>query len=292
MTRAPLRRGLRPVLACCLLAACALSSPAAAWGETERRLAVIVALTVNATEERSSELAVGLAKVLGAELGTEVIAGARVEAALPKPGIEDGCIAEPACVRELGARLGADELLALVVVELGSRTQVEPTWIDAQTGRTVSRPAMAFEEDENPAELFRRRARKLIPRPPAKDRAASPDAAAAVHHDEAGGRAPGRRMTPMAYAAAGAGLAALGGGIGFAWATRSLYRSCERDGCAQGDRGRIRRRALAADALITTAALSGGAAAALYWWSRSRGERDVHVGPGPATLGLSVGGRF
>jgi hypothetical protein len=277
------------------LAAVAASSPAFADGP--RRVAVVVALTVNATEDRALELSKMLGEAIARELEVEVIAGDEVAAALGGAEISDGCIAEEACMRRLGERLGADELIAIVVVELGSRTQLEPAWIDTASGRSVSRSAISFEEGEDPLPLFRERAPTLLPdaarRLPVADVAVEPDpeveAWPASSQED-------RRISPLAWTAASAGVAALGGGIGFAAATRSLYRRCEAGGCDEGDRLRIRRRAVGADVLLATAAVAGGVAAVAYLRGGARpvGERgaSVEVGVGPGEVGFSLRGRF
>jgi hypothetical protein len=272
-----------------------------ARAEEPRRVGVVVALTVNATEERAHDLSALLAEALAEKLAVEVVAGGHAAALLGVEEVPDGCIADEACTRELGARLGAAELLALVVVEVGRRTQIEPTWIDTASGRTASLPAMAFEEGDDPTPLFRERAPGLLPHAPRRETSAESVADSeplALERAPAAEPRQPRRISPVSWAAASLGVAALGGGVAYTAATRSLYRRCAAGGCEDGDRSRIRRRAAAADALWATAAVAGGVAAIAYLrrGDRQVGERarakGVEVGPGPGELGVSLRGRF
>lgn len=305
-----------------VIALACLLVPASGFAESPRRVGVVITLTVNVTEERALDISGALGEAMSQELAVSAIAGAEAAAALPKAGIQDGCIADDECIRELADRLEVDEILAVVLVEVGEQIKIESTWIDVEEGRRVSRAALAFEKGGAPAELFRRRAHELLPgadrHPDSADEpedeegadaeqadGAAADAAANAREDEGTSAEPRdgdlalrragreRHMTPAAWTATGIGGAALSGGIAFWLATRSLHQSCDdRENCDDGDGTRITRRALAADALFATAAVSGGVAALLYWWSDSDPEREVSVGTGPGDVGLSLGGRF
>ena len=43
---------------------------------------------------------------------------------------------------DLGARLATDQLILIVAVKVGDRLQLDPTWADVSSGRTVPRPSI------------------------------------------------------------------------------------------------------------------------------------------------------
>ena len=264
------------------------------------RVGVAVATEVNIAPAEAQAMSEALGKALHAELMVDVIAGTEAARRLPEEGLADNCVVDKACIADVAQRLSADQLLFLVVVKVGSRVQVDATWADAATGKTVSRPAVVIEAGQEPKTQFAAAAQNLMP-----DAAPRPDVP--VIAPPPGGDAPPdgptfitrqrpRRMTTPAWVAVGVGGAALAGAVTFTLLTRKDYKDCDaRTDCSDGELDAIANKALAADILWGTAAVSGAAAGLLYWMSGGQMEQvpigtSVGVRPGPGTIGLAIGG--
>jgi hypothetical protein len=281
------------VIAGALCAAVAVSAPARA--EKAPRLGIAVSLAVNLPPGEADHVAERLGKALRKHLVVDTIAGAEARRRLPADGISESCVNEPACLQDVAQRLAADELLFLAVVKVGSRIQVDATWIDPTTGRAVPRPAVAIEERDQAEARFGEVASQILP-----------DAAVRPAATGEGPGGPGfveqrrpRRMTTGAWVSAGVGGAFLAGAVGFTLAARSDYRSCDRSGdCTEGELDTLERKALAADLLWGGAALGLVATGVFYWMSGgdlervpAEGAAMVRLGPAPAgSIGLSLEG--
>ena len=277
--------------------------PRAAAAQPVPRVGVAVATAVNIAPAEAQAMSEALGRALHAELMVDVIAGAEAARRLPEEGLADRCVVDKACIADVAQRLSADQLLLLVVVKVGSRVQVDSTWADAATGKTVSRPAVVIDGGQEAQAEFARAAANLMP-----DAAPRPDApvVAPPSSGDAGLDGPTfitrprpRRMTTPAWVAVGVGGAALAGAVTFTLLTRSAYQDCEGIVCSDDRLDSIENKALAADILWGTAAVSGAAAGLFYWMSGGQMEQvpigggvGVGVGPGPGTVGLAIGGRL
>lgn len=267
------------------------------------RVGVAVATQVNVAPAEAQAMSEALGKALHRKLMVDVIAGAEAARRLPEQGIADRCVVDKACIADVAQRLSADQILFLVVVKVGGRIQVDSTWADPASGRTVSRAAVVIEGGQDAEERFAAAASNLMPdaalRPPPPPEAPQP--AGAVTAPEPDGptlvaRARPRRMTTGAWVAAGIGGAALAGAVTFTLSTRKDYNDCDagRD-CSDDQLDAIDRKALAADLLWGGAIVSGAAAAFLYWRSGGQIEQvpagtTIGLRPGPGAIGLAVGG--
>lgn len=285
-----LHRRLRPAALSVLLLL--VSSPALA-GTT--RVGVVVSTAVNLDDAAVDALASSLGAALAAELGVDVIAGVESRRRLPPSGLPEGCVADIECRRDVGARLDADELLMLVIVQLGDRVQIDPTWSHLASGRVASRPAVTIAEGDDSRTAFTAAAPSLLPHIRGQPQ---PQAPAVVVVRGGPGDDSGRRMTPLTWAAVGvAGAAAVGGAV-FAVSARSKYDTLEDSGCRDNpcpasDIRALRRHSLAADVLFGASLAAGVTAAILYLRSGSDEEAPLAtVGGGPGDIGLSIGGRF
>ncbi|HEU5060709.1 MAG TPA: hypothetical protein VFU21_29465 [Kofleriaceae bacterium] len=289
-------RGLHRALIA--LAAVGLT-PGAAGAQPVPRVGVAVATGVNIAPGEAQAMSEALGKALHRELRVDVIAGGEAARRLPEEGLADGCVVDRACIADVAQRLSADQLLFLVVVKVGSRVQVDSTWADPATGKTVSRAAVVIESGQDPEAQFAAAAATLMPD-------AAPRPKVPVVEPPPGGDADGptfitrqrpRRMTRPAWIAAGVGGAALAGAVTFTLLTRSDYQDCDRRAaCSDGELDSIEKKALAADILWGTAVVSGAAVGLLYWMSGGQMEQvpagAVGLRPGPGTIGLAVGGRL
>ncbi len=240
-----------------------LLSAGVARAEGVSRVGVVVATRVNVTEGEADALASALADALRDRLVTDAVAGAEARRRLPPGGVEEDCVARAACVSDIAERLGADQVLFLVVVRIGPRVQIDSTWARPSTGQVVSRAAMVIEDGKRGApEVFGAAARRLLP-----DTEPRTVHAAVVLPQ----RTRGRHVTRGTMIAGAASVVALAGGIGLALAARSDYDDLEADGCDQtacaGVDGRVdsmEHKALAADVLFGASAVAAGVAVFLY----------------------------
>ncbi|HEY8142819.1 MAG TPA: hypothetical protein VIG06_09110 [Kofleriaceae bacterium] len=263
------------------------------------RVGVAVSTEVNVTPAEAQAMSEALGKALHEKLMVDVIAGAEAARRLPEEGIADNCVVDKACIADIAQRLSADQLLFLVVVKVGTRVQVDSTWADGATGKTVSRAAVVIEAGQDAEKKFAAAAANLMP-----DAAARPETRVI---EQPGGGVTGpdgpttitrerpRRMTTPAWIAAGVGGAALAGAVTFTFLTRRDYKDCEGVECSDGRLDSIEKKALAADLLWGTAAAAGVTAGVLYWMSGGQMEQvpienSVGLRPGPGTIGLAVGG--
>jgi len=264
---------------------------AAARAEAVARVGVVVATRVNVTEGEADALAGALGDALRDRLVTDVVAGAEARRRLPAGGLEEDCVAQTSCVSDVAERLGADEILFLVVVRIGPRVQIDSTWARPSTGQVVSRPAMVIEDGKQSAgQVFGGAARRLLP--DAQPRPIGPPIA--VERAERG-----RHLTRGTMIAGAVSLAALAGGIGFALAARNDYDDLDADGCDQmacpGVDGRVdamEHKALAADVLFGASAAAAGVAVFLYLGSGGPERAPVSVSADPHGAHVWLGGQF
>src|SRR5690606_17399140 len=124
-----------------------------------------------------------------------------------------------ACLVRAARAAGVDQLVMLVIVNVGEELKVEPTWIDAATGQTAQRGAIdvAIAGDDMDA-VFGGAAGTLLPdaspraAPPRPDTQPAPiDLATNLPAEPAEPR--GRHMTTASWTLLGAGGALLVGGF-------------------------------------------------------------------------------
>jgi hypothetical protein len=83
---------------------------------------------------------------------------------MPPGGVHEDCVAHKECIRDVGNRLNADQLLFLVIVRVGARVQIDSTWAEVSSGRTVPRDAILLEEKgQARKDVFAKASKKLIP---------------------------------------------------------------------------------------------------------------------------------
>ena len=215
---------------------CALALLASAWlllsGEAaaapRHRVAVVVGVRVNVSEERADAIARSIEQVLERELEVDVVVGdPEVTRDLPAD-----CATQSVCLSGVAARLDAGELLFLVVVGAGDRVRVEPSRRHPVTGEITHPPALILDPD--PAEMegqIAAVAAQLLP--DVKPRAApepepsAPPVAPAPIAPERDDPFAGSGKRTAGIIVAAAGLALSGGATYFAFASRSAARELE-----------------------------------------------------------------
>jgi hypothetical protein len=290
--------------------------PAGVRADPPPRVGVVAAVTVNVTAEEAAEVASALAEALQEELVVDVIVGEEVSKRLPDGGLSDVCVVDPECVRDLGERLGADQLLVLAIVRVGTHLQIDPTVVDVASGRTASQAPVRLDADADAVTAFRAIAGRLVAGATKRSAIAETDTAdevappavtpALVPNDRAGAEGGvsdvvtrggrDRHMTTGAWVAGGVGAASLIAGVGFAAKARSGFqdledKGCDQVACDQGEIDRVSRDALLADVLVGVGLAAGVTAAILYLRSGTE-AKEVRVSASPDGVMFAVGGRF
>ena len=299
----PAVRTLLPSLLLSLLVV-ALAPPARA--QAPRRVGIVITTAVNVSPGEADALATVLADALHQELPVDVIAGAEARRRLPPGGLPEGCVASAECREDLGQRLDVAELLLLVMVRMGDRVQIDPTWTNIASGQVIARDAVVLAADATPAAVFTSAAPRLLPhlaRAPAPQTPEQPRIVVVPAGRDAGSA---RHMTTRGWIAAGVGTAALVGATVFALSAQSKFQTlddagCRTGPCSPGDVDTLERHALTADVLFATSMVAGVATLVLYLRSAGEaapaGAREasppaVTMGAGPGGLSVFVGGAF
>ncbi|MFO0724401.1 MAG: hypothetical protein U1E65_11495 [Myxococcota bacterium] len=133
-----------------------------AWAEPT--IAVITHPVVNVPDEESGRLASEIAQVLQKRYNARFISGREVTNKLPT-NLADDCAVQPSCTRDLGQKLGAEQLLFLVMVRVGTKVQIDSTWVDVGVDRSSTRDPIMLESDPTRrVEVIRETAPTLVPR--------------------------------------------------------------------------------------------------------------------------------
>lgn len=286
-----------------ILVAALLGPSTRAEAQRARRVGVVVTLGVNVEPPEQRALSQALGNAIGEALPVDVIAGEDAERRLPAAGLPEECVAEPACRSELGARLDADELLLLVLVRIGDRTQIDATWADVHSGDVTSRPRMELEPDTDRGAYFAAMAPRLLPHievPKAAD-PVRPEIVVLGGGDDRW--QPGRRMTTGAWIAAGVAAAGVVGGTVFTVSAKRKYddladagcRDVATPACRKSDIDSLDRHTLAADLLYGAAIAAGVTSAVLYLRSapdEPQEEPELGVTPIDGGAAITFGGRF
>lgn len=272
---------MRIALALLLIAVCAAGANAA-----PARVAVVPQVEVNVDAQRAEALSGTLADALRDKLDVDAIGGADVSRRLPADGIAPDCVAQPACITQVGARLEADQILFLVIVQVGHTIQLDSTWADVATGKTIARPMVELPDDARAAQVFADAARKLLPDAPL--RATGENRTVVIHE---GTITTPRHLTRTAWITGGVTVVALGGAITLGLMTRDAFDACNHpdQACSEDAIDAVKTKSRIGDASLAVAIAAGAATAVLYW--RSGGE-TIAVTPTPGGAAITLGGRF
>jgi hypothetical protein len=271
-----------------LIAAVTLASVSRIAHAEQVKVAVVPGIAVNLDSARVDALSQDLADALSGELEVTAVGGLEVRRLLPAEGLPADCLTTPACVADVARRLGASQLLFVVMVDASGTgaVQLDSTWVDAATGKSTSRPAVDVPSIPEARTRFASAAHQLLP-----------DAVVRPKPKQGGGISgniePGvpRHLSTPAYVTAGVAVVGIGIGIGFGLSTRSSYHRCDSPGaCDDNERDSIRTKSLIAD----TGFLFGvaGAVATSILFATSGKESHLVVSPSQAGVSLAAVGRF
>ena len=247
------------------------------------KVAVVPGIAINLDAARVDALGQDLADALTTELDLDAIGGLEVRRRLPPDGVAPDCVTVPSCVRDVAARLGASQLLFVVMVDTGSAgaIQIDSTWIDAGTGHSASRPPIDITAVADARTRFAAAAHQLLPDAPLRAKATQIRTSVPTL-----GEATPRHLTTLSIATGGVAVVGLGLGIGVGLSARAHYNDCLAlaAGCDQAQKDSIRHRDLLADGGFFLAA--AGAIATGLLFATSGREAQLVMAPSPE--GVSV----
>ena len=280
---------LRRMRSVVLAVALALMSRSASADRTRPKVAVVPGIVVNLAAARVDALTQTLAEALQAELEVDAIGGVEVRRRLPPAGLPSDCVASEPCIADVARRLGAEQLLFLVLIDTGATgaIQIDSTWVDPVAHRSGSRPAIDIATIADARARFAAAASQLLP-----DAAVRPRPQASLGRMS---QPVPRHVTLPVYVTAGATLVGLGVGISLGLDARSRYNDCTAlahagTACSQARKDAIRRIDLVADAGWLVAI--GGTIATAILYATSSEASHVIVEPVPGGAAVTAFGRF
>src|SRR4051812_11275356 len=185
------------------------------------KVAVVPGIAVNLDAARVDALSQDLADALRTELDIEAVGGLEVRRQLPAAGLPPDCVATPSCVGDVAHRLGAQQLLFVVMIDTGTggAIQIDSTWVDPIAHRSASRPAIDIAAIADAKSRFAAAAQQLLPDAPVRPKPAGGNLGRMS--DEIP-----RHLTTPVYLTAGATIVGLGVGISLGLSARSKYKAC------------------------------------------------------------------
>ena len=254
------------------------------------KVAIVPGVAVNLDASRVDALSQDLAEALRSELDIEAIGGLEVRRQLPADGVPPDCVANTACIADVAQRLGANQLLFVVMVDTGGSgaVQIDTTWVDPATGNSASRPAIDVAVISDAKARFAAAATTLLPDAPVRPKPVTGGVGGTMTEEIP------RHFTTPAYVTAGIAVVGLGVGIGFGIRTKGLYNDCDQPSapCSDAQEDKIRNSALIAD--IGWVAGIGGAVATAILYATSGSESRLVVSPNAEGGGMTLTavGRF
>jgi len=266
------------------------SSAAAQPAEPVPHVGVVIELAVDVEPDRADAIGAALADALNRELKVDAVGGDEVSRRLPPGGLPEECLAKAECVKDVAARIDAEQLLFLVVVQMGADVQVDASWADVATGAVKPRPRVILKADANAVSAFADQAQRYLP--DARERRNE----TIIMNGGGGPAGPSRHLTTTSWITGGLSVVALGGAGVLGLTVRSRYQKCERlvdnldpsDDCTDGELDTIDQRGLIADLTLGVGVAAAIATAVLYWRSDGDGETAA-VGVTPTTGGAVLG---
>lgn len=253
-----------------ILLACLLYAGTARAQKTNEplRVGVVVVASINVDQTTALDISDELGAALEQARHIDAVAGGEATARLSKEILKDlgdDCVVNKSCIRAVGAALGVQELLFLVVVRVANQVQVNTTWADVASAATntrerisLSRSAVAERSDEMRS-AFTAAVTLLVPnakpkpveQPANTDPVENPGTGVNPPLNGQGGTTPGgdapgagsttgsdsggRRIPMGTWIAGGVSVAALAGGIGFGVAALGVKRDLDDDLDDNGD---------------------------------------------------------
>ena len=255
--------------------------PGAAFA-AQKSVVLVVHPVVNVPDGESKAIATELAASMGRRYEARVFAAERSR--LPQ-SLADDCVSDMRCAGELADRLSADQVVFLVMVKVGTKIQVDATWVDPQAGRTV--PRDTFELDANGdgrTRVIAEVAPSMIPRgeipvagasstkPNSKPEPALPPPSASARAEATAPPSELSGVAIAAWVASGTSVLALGTGLALVLSGIGEYDDLLQSTCLTGTPSarcqeqldRFGTRSTVANVLLISAGLAAGTAIGLF----------------------------
>lgn len=252
------------------------------------KVAIVPGIAVNLDSARVDALSQDLADALRTELDIDAVGGLEVRRLLPADGLAPDCLTTPACVADVSKRLGAKQLLFVVMVDATGTgaVQVDSTWVDVDGAKSASRPAIDLPSVADAKTRFAASAHTLLPDAPVRPKPKTSGGIGGMMSPDVP-----RHFTTTSYITAGAAIVGVGIGFGFGLATRSKYNNCDAPGaCDKSQRDTIRTTSIVADLGFLVGV--GGIVATSILFTTSGKESRLVVTPTAQGVAMTFGGRF
>ena len=294
--------------------------PTESGAETLRRVGIVSTVKINVSDAEAHAISKDLAMVLRKEFAVDVVSGAESERRLPPGGLPDDCVADSACRNDLGRRLQVDELLLLVIVRVGDRIQVDPTWSNVASGEVYSREAIVITKAKPAQKAFADSVDLLMPHLQPRGQSSNPATSgengtsanaaqgSATPSDEqvnlgltngaSNADSRGRHFTTGVWVAGGVSAGAFVAATVFALQAKSKHDELSDLGCDQmcpKDKvDSLRTTSLTSDVLFGTAIAAGATAGILYYFSDGdvKADEGLSFSVGPQAAGIRWGATF
>jgi hypothetical protein len=252
------------------------------------KVAIVPGIAVNLDSAKVDALSQDLASALESELEVDAVGGLEVRRQLPPDGLPPDCFTTPACVADVARRLGASQLVFVVMVDAtgSGAVQVDSTWVDVASGKSVSRPAIDVPTLSDAKSRFTAGAKLILPDAPVRPKKGPGGGISGTMTKEVP-----RHFTPLSYATAGVGVVGIGIGVAFGLSARSKYNACEVSAaCSKDQRDKIRTRTILADTGFVVGI--AGLVATSVLFATSGKESRLVVSPTGDGATVSAFGRF
>jgi hypothetical protein len=251
------------------------------------KVAIVPGIAVNLDSARVDALSQDLANALVTELDIDAVGGLEVRRQLPAEGVPADCFTQKACVDDVAKRVGANQLLFVVMVDAtgSGAVQVDSTWVDVATGKSASRPAVDLPSITDAKPRFAAVATQLLPDAPVRPKKSGGGMQGSMSKEVP------RHFTPLSYATAGVGVVGIGLGVALGLSARSKYNACESaQFCSDSERDKIRTRTIIADTGFVIG-IAGVVATSILFATSGKESRLV-VSPSTDGVSVSAFGRF
>ena len=260
-----------------------LASVAHADPEKGPRVVVVPVAAVNLDAQRVDALTADLAEGLSAELIVDAIGGLDVRRTL-RADLPADCATQPTCAAEVAKATGAQQILFVAMVDAGGTgsLQVDSTWVEPSTGKSVNRPSVSLTStiDADAKARFREAATRFLPDATVRPKAKL-GSAVSLEGKLVDGKP--RHVTTPALITGAVAVVGLGIGISFGLSARNKYNTCEtnKNTCSDSQKDSIRHADLAADLGWVTAIGAAIATGVIFVTS----AEAPHVIAAPAEIG-------
>jgi hypothetical protein len=252
------------------------------------RVVVVPVAAVNLDAQRVDALTADLAEGLSAELIVDAIGGLDVRRTL-RADLPADCATQPSCAAEVAKATGAQQILFVAMVDAGGTgsLQVDSTWVEPSTGKSVNRPSVSLTStiDADAKARFREAATRFLPDATVRPK---PKLGSAVSLEGKLVDGKPRHVTTPALITGAVAVVGVGIGISFGLSARSKYNTCEtnKNTCSDSQKDSIRHADLAADLGWVTAV--GAAVATGVIFATSAEAPHVIAAPAETGTGGSI----